>query len=78
MTVQSFTTPSITYETTTVSCTCPDFIQRRKQRNEPCKHIVALEQGRAAAFLALKAKHDYRLNGTLETRRCYLEMSLGF
>ena len=78
MTVQSFTHEHITYETTSHSCTCPDFVLRRQAKHEPCKHIVAMEQGRAAAFLALKAKHDYRLNGTLETRRCYLEMSLGF
>ena len=78
MTVQSFTNEHITYETTTVSCTCPDYLLRRQKRNEPCKHIVALEQGRAAAFLALRRRYDYRENGTLESRRCYLEMSLGY
>ena len=77
MTVASFTNPALTYETTAISCTCPDFLHRRQAKHEPCKHIVAMEQGRAAAFLALKAKHDYRENGTLETRRCYYELSMG-
>ena len=40
--VKSFTDPVKIYEVTATSCTCPDFLYRRKSRGEKCKHMKAL------------------------------------
>ncbi len=78
MTVQSFTDSRKSYETTSTNCTCPDFQYRGSKTGKPCKHMVAVKVAKAERFAALRNRYDYRLNGTLETRRCYIEMALGF
>ena len=75
MTVQSFTNEHITYETTETSCQCGDWVYRGSKTNRPCKHMLAVQMGKDAAFKALRNRYDYRLNGTIETRRCYYELS---
>ncbi len=75
MTVASFTNEHITYETTETTCTCKSF---QFGRGRACKHMIAVQMGKDAAFKALRNRFDYRLNGTLESRRCYYEMSLGY
>ncbi len=61
MTIQSFTDPNKTYETTPEQCDCPDF----RFRHHQCKHQKALirELNRATIFLMLKMKFDIRQNG---------------
>jgi len=80
MTFPSMTTENKTYETTVTSCTCPDFQYRQAKIGGHCKHIQALrhEMNHATHFMLLRMKYDCRLNGDLETRRCYYELSLGY
>ncbi len=75
MTVQSFTDTSKSYEVTETSCQCGDWIYRGSRAGKPCKHMIALQMGKDAAFQALRNRYDYRLNGMLESRRCYYELS---
>ncbi len=75
MTVASFTNEHITYETTETTCTCPDFIYKRAAKHQAYKHMIAVQMGKDAAYKALRNRYDYRLNGTLESRRCYYELS---
>lgn len=75
MTIQSFTSEHIQYEVTETSCSCPSF---QFGKGRACKHLIAVQINKDATFAALRQRYDYRLNGTLETRRCYREMSLGF
>ncbi len=62
------------------ACTCGDYIHRQAARGGSCKHMKGFNQEvqRAATFQALRNRFDSRLNGDLETRRCYYEMSLGY
>ena len=59
-------------------CSCPD--RQHRSWKSSCKHMAAFnaEVVRAATFQQMKALFDVRENGDEETRRCYLEMSLGF
>jgi predicted nucleic acid-binding Zn finger protein len=77
MTVTSFTDSSKTYETTEHSCTCGDWIYRKSKTGQPCKHQIAIEAAKAVTFQALRRRYDYRLNGDLDSRRCYFEMAIG-
>ena len=75
MTVTSFSNPSISYETTETSCQCGDWIYRGRKTGKPCKHMLAMQMGKDAAFKALRQRYDFRLNGQEETKRCYRELA---
>jgi len=77
MTIQSFTSDK-TYETTPEHCTCGDYLNRQSKVGGKCKHQKALIAAcnTATIFALLRMKFDYRLNGDLDTRRCYYEMSI--
>ena len=79
MTIQSFTDPNKTYETTLESCQCGDFQFRQAKVGGKCKHQQALIihlANRDTIFGLLKAKYDVRENGQEESRRCYYEMQM--
>lgn len=76
MTVTSFTDTSKSYETNERFCSCPDFIYRRAENGQQCKHQQALLTCKAVVFQALRERYDVRLNGQEESRRCYYELSL--
>ena len=81
MTIQSFTNPEVHYETDLEHCTCGDFINRKSKTGGHCKHqqsIIIAAFNRMQRFDLLRMKFDSRLNGDLDTRRCYVEMALGF
>jgi predicted nucleic acid-binding Zn finger protein len=48
----SFTNPeTTTYQVSLTSCSCPDFVHRREERGEKCKHILALEENLGECLL---------------------------
>ncbi len=75
MTVTSFTDSTKSYEVTETSCSVATGSTGDAKTNRPCKHMIALQMGKDAAFKALRNRYDYRLNGTLETRKFNLDLA---